>query len=93
MKFTIHTDSENYVTSLELTTLETGIEVSQEIQESPDLICYKFINNSFVFDEDKKHRLEIEEEQRQEEEMLKPTTEDLAEALNILASIVIGGNE
>ena len=90
MKHIIHTDADGYVISLELTQNEKGIEIPEEVFYSPDLTCYKYIEGAFVFDEDKKTRLISEEIQRQQEEAEKPTTEDLAQAIDILTSIVLG---
>ena len=52
--------------------------------------CYKYVEGAFVFDEEKKDRLIVEEIQRQQEEAEKPTTEDLAQVIDILTSIVLG---
>lgn len=90
MKHIVHTDIDNYVISLELTQSEKGIEVSEEVFYSQYLTCYKYIEGAFVFDEEKKARLIAEEMQRQQEEAEKPTTEDLAQAIDILTSIVLG---
>ena len=90
MKHIVHTDADGYVISLELTQDKKGIEVSEEVFYSPDLTCYKYIEGDFVFDEKKKARLVAEEMQRQQEEAKKPTTEDLAQAIDILTSIVLG---
>ena len=90
MKHIIHTDIDNYVISLELTQVKEGIEVPEEVFYSPDLTCYKYVEGAFVFDEEKKARLISEEMQRQKEEDEKPTTEDLAQAIDILTSIVLG---
>lgn len=90
MRHIVHTDTDGYVISLELTQSEKGIEIPEEVFYSPDLTCYKYIDATFVFDEEKKARLIAEEIQRQKEEADKPTTEDLAQALDILTSIVLG---
>ena len=90
MRHIVHTDTDGYVVSLELTQSEKGIEVPEEVFYSPDLTCYKYVEGSFVFDEEKKARLISEEMQRQQEEAEKPTTEDLAQAIDILTSIVLG---
>lgn len=90
MKHIIHTDTDGYVISLELTQDKKGIEVPEEVFYSPDLNCYKYVEGAFIFDEEKKDRLIAEEMQRQQEEADKPTTEDLAQAINILTSIVLG---
>ena len=90
MRHIIHTDTDGYVISLELTQSEEGIEVPEEVFYSPDLNCYKYVEGDFVFDEEKKARLIAEEMQRQQEEAEKPTTEDLAQAIDILTSIVLG---
>ena len=90
MKHIIHTDTDGYVVSLELAQDKKGIEVPEEVFCSPDLTCYKYIEGTFVFDEEKKARLISEEMQRQQEEAAKPTTEDLAQAIDILTSIVLG---
>ena len=90
MKHIIHTDVDGYVVSLELTQSEKGIEVPEEAFYSSDLTCYKYIDGTFIFDEEKKSKLIAEEMQRQQEEAEKPTTEDLAQAIDILTSIVLG---
>ena len=90
MKHIVHTDVDNYIVSLELTQSEKGIEVPEEVFYSPDLTCYKYVEGAFIFDEEKKARLIAEEIQRQQEEATKPTTEDLAQAIDILTSIVLG---
>lgn len=90
MKHIVHTDADGYVISLELTQDKNGIEVPEEVFYSPDLTCYKYIEGAFVFDEEKKAMLIEKEIQRQKEEAEKPTTEDLAQAINILTSIVLG---
>ena len=90
MKHIVHTDTDGYVISLELTQSENGIEVPEEVFYSPDLICYKYVEGAFTFDEEKKARLIAEEMQRQQEEVTKPTTKDLAQAIDILTSIVLG---
>ena len=89
MKHIIHTDADDYVVSLELTQSEKGIEIPEEVFYSPDLTCYKYIEGDFTFDEEKKARLIAEEIQRKQEEAEKPTTEDLAQAIDILTSIVL----
>ena len=90
MRHIVHTDIDNYVISLELTQSEKGVEIPEEVFYSPDLICYKYVEGAFVFDEEKKSKLIAEEIQRQQEEAAKPTTEDLAQAIDILTSIVLG---
>ena len=90
MKHIVHTDADGYVVSLELTQTKEGIEIPEEVFYSPDLTCYKYVKGAFVFDEKKKTRLVDEEIQRQQEEAEKPTTEDLAQAIDILTSIVLG---
>ena len=90
MKHIVHTNADSYVISLELTQDKKGIEVPEEVFYSPDLTCYKYVKGAFVFDEEKKSRLIAEEIQRQKEEVAKPTTEDLAQAIDILTSIVLG---
>ena len=90
MKHIVHTNADGYVISLELTQSEKGIEIPEEVFYSPDLTCYKYVEGDFVFDEEKKVRLIAEEIQRQKEEAEKPTTEDLAQAIDILTSIVLG---
>lgn len=90
MKHIVHTDTDGYVISLELTQNKNGIEIPEEVFYSPDLTCYKYVEGAFTFDEEKKARLIAEEIQRQQEEAEKPTTEDLAQAIDILTSIVIG---
>lgn len=90
MKHIVHTDADGYIVSLELTQSKEGVEVPEEVFYSPDLTCYKYVEGAFVFDEEKKARLIAEEMQRQHEETEKPTTEDLAQAIDILTNIVLG---
>ena len=90
MKHIVHTDADGYVVSLELTQSEKGVEIPEEVFYSSDLTCYKYVEGAFVFDEEKKARLIAEEIKRQKEEAEKPTTEDLAQAIDILTSIVLG---
>ena len=90
MKHIVHTDADGYVISLELTQSEKGIELPEEVFYSSDLTCYKYVEGAFVFDEEKKSKLIADEIQRQKEEDAKPTTEDLAQAIDILTSIVLG---
>ena len=90
MRHIVHTNTDGYVVSLELTQAKEGIEVPEEVFYSSDLTCYKYIDGTFIFDEEKKVRLIAEEMQRQQEEAEKPTTEDLAQAIDILTSIVLG---
>ena len=90
MRHIIHTDADGYVVSIELTQSEKGIEVPEEVFYSPDLTCYKYVEGDFIFDEEKKSKLIAEEIKRQQEEAAKPTTEDLAQAIDILTSIVLG---
>lgn len=90
MKHIVHTDADGYVISLELTQSKEGVKVPEDVFYSPDLTCYKYVEGAFVFDEEKKARLIAEEMQRQHEEAEKPTTEDLAQAIDILTNIVLG---
>ena len=90
MRHIVHTDADGYVVSLELTQVKEGIEVPEEVFYSPDLTCYKYVKGAFIFDGEKKTRIIEEEMQRQQEEAEKPTTEDLAQAIDILTSIVLG---
>ena len=89
MRHIVHTDADGYVISLELTQDKNGIEVPEDVFYSPDLTCYKYVEGAFTFDEEKKARLIAEEMQRQQEEAAKHTTEDLAQAIDILTSIVL----
>ena len=89
MRHIVHTNADDYVISLELTQSEKGIEIPEEVFYSPDLTCYKYTDGTFIFDEEKKSKLIAEEMQRQQEEAEKPTTEDLAQAIDILTSIVL----
>ena len=57
MRFLIHVDSTNYVTGLELTTSENGVAVPDEVYTSQDQNCYKYIDGEFIFDNDKKEKL------------------------------------
>ena len=90
MKHIVHTNADGYVVSLELTQAKEGIEIPEEVFYSPDLTCYKYVEGTFIFDEEKKSKLIAEEIQRQQEEATKPTAEDLAQAIDILTSIVLG---
>ena len=90
MKHLVHTNADGYVVSLELTQAKEGIEIPEEVFYSPDLTCYKYVEGTFIFDEEKKSKLIAEEIQRQQEEATKPTAEDLAQAIDILTSIVLG---
>jgi len=90
MKHIVITDNNNYVIGLDLSKAKNAVVVPEEVLTSRDLTCYKYINKEFIFDDAKKQRLEDEEKQRQEAEKLKPTTEDLAIALDILTDIVLG---
>lgn len=90
MRHIVHTNADGYVVSLELTQDKKGIEVPEEVFYSPDLTCYKYVEGAFVFNEEKKTRLIAEKIQRQKEEAEKPTTEDLAQAIDILTNIVLG---
>ena len=58
MKFIVHVDSNSYVTGLELTTSEKGIVVSDVIYNSQYQNCYKYIDGEFIFDDDKKEKLD-----------------------------------
>lgn len=71
MKFLIHVDSSNYIIGLELTTLDTGVSVPNEVYNSPNQNCYKYVNNEFIFDNSKKERLDIIYKNRLEIENLK----------------------
>lgn len=57
MRFLIHVDSTNYVTGLELTTSENGVAVPDKVYTSQDQNCYKYIDGEFIFDNDKKEKL------------------------------------
>lgn len=57
MRFLIHVDSTNYVTGLELTTSENGVAVPDEVYTSQDQNCYKYIDGEFIFDNNKKEKL------------------------------------
>lgn len=78
---------DGYIESLE----ENGnVEVDLEQTRIHPLFCFKVINNKAVYDEERYHQFLIEEEQKRKEEELKPTVDDLAEALDILTGIVLG---
>ena len=89
MKHIVHTDADGYVISLELTQSKEGVEVPEEVFYSLYLTCYKYVEGAFIFDKEKKARLIAEEMQRRQEEAEKPTTKDLAQAIDILTSIVL----
>ena len=57
MKFIVHADVDNYITGLELTTSEKGI-IPDEIYNSQYQNCYKYIDGEFIFDNDKKEKLD-----------------------------------
>ena len=58
MKFIVHVDSNSYVTGLELTTSENGVAIPDEVYTSQDQNCYKYIDGEFVFDNNKKEKLD-----------------------------------
>ena len=58
MKFIVHVDSNSYVTGLELTTSENGTVVPDEIYNSQNQNCYKYIDGKFIFDNNKKEKLD-----------------------------------
>ena len=58
MKFIVHVDGTDYVTGLELTTSESGVSVPDKIYNSQNQNCYKYINGEFIFDNDKKEKLD-----------------------------------
>lgn len=93
MKHIVHVDDNNYITGLELTTLEEGVEVPEEVFTSDMQNCYKYQGGKFTLDKSKVKSLKEVEELRIEEEALKPTIEDLAEAIEILTNIVMEGLE
>lgn len=71
MRFLIHVDSTNYVTGLELTTSENGVAVPDEVYTSQDQNCYKYIDGEFIFDNDKKEKLNNKTRNQFEIERLK----------------------
>lgn len=74
MKYVVHTDENNYITSLELN--PNGVEVPDEISYSSDLICYKYVDGKFTFDDDKKTKLEEDAMKRNRIEELKRKLSD-----------------
>lgn len=70
MKFIVHTIND-YVTCLELSTKPEAIEIPDEVYNSQDLICYKFIDGKFTFDESKKAKLEQKAKDEEEINQLK----------------------
>ena len=71
MKFIVHVDGNSYVTGLELTTSENGTVVPDEIYNSQNQNCYKYINRQFIFDDSKKERLETISKNQIDIEILK----------------------
>ena len=71
MKFLVHVDSNSYVTGLELTTQENGVIVPDEIYNSQNQNCYKYIGGEFIFDDSKKERLEAISKNQIDIEILK----------------------
>jgi len=65
MKFIVRTDDDNYVIGLDLN--PNGVEIPTEVYESRYLTCYKYINSEFIFDEEKKARIDEEEQRRMSE--------------------------
>lgn len=57
MKFIVHTEND-YIYSLELSTKDEAVEVPEEIQTSQYIICYKYKNGVFTFDEEKKKEID-----------------------------------
>lgn len=91
MKFIVNTDENNYITGLDLS--PNGVTVPDEVYYSNQQGCYKYIDGVFTLDEDKVKALEDAAKAQAEELAMKPTVEDLAEAINVLTNIVTGGNE
>jgi len=54
MKHIIHTNNENYVIGLELSTSKEAVIVPEEVFNSQNLTCYKYENGEFTFDDSKK---------------------------------------
>lgn len=71
MKFLVHVDSNSYVTGLELTTSQYGIIVPDEVYNSNNQNCYKYIGGEFIFDNSKKERLETISKNKIEIDILK----------------------
>ena len=84
MKFIVHVDSNYYVTGLELTTSEIGIIVPDEIYNSQNQNCYKYINGQFIFDSSKLERLETISKNHIEIEMLKKKLTDTDYIWNVI---------
>jgi len=70
MKFIVRTDSDDYVIGLDLN--PNGVEIPTEVYESRYLTCYKYINGEFIFDDEKKERIDEERQRQEEESRLKP---------------------
>ena len=70
MKFIVHTEND-YVVSLELSTSKDAIEIPDEVYNSNDLTCYKFIDGKFTFDDVKKAELEQKAKDQEEINQLK----------------------
>ena len=70
MKFIVHTEND-YVVSLELSTSKDAIEIPDEVYNSNDLTCYKFIDGKFTFDDVKKAEMEQKAKDQEEINQLK----------------------
>ena len=70
MKFIVHTEND-YVVSLELSVQPDAIEIPDEVYNSRDLTCYKFIDGKFTFDDVKKAELEQKAKDLEEINQLK----------------------
>ena len=84
MKFLVHVDSNSYVTGLELTTQENGVIVPNEIYNSQNQNCYKYIDGKFIFDSSKLERLEAISKNHIEIEMLKKNLTDTDYIWNVI---------
>lgn len=88
MKYKAILNKKGYIDYLE----ENGnVEVDLEETRKHPLFCFKVVDDKAIYDEEEYHRFLLEEEQKRKEESLKPTVEDLAQALDILTDIVLGG--
>lgn len=71
MIYIVHIDNNSYVIGLELTTSEKGVAVPDKIYNSQYQNCYKYIDGEFIFDNDKKEKLDNDLKNRLEIEKLK----------------------
>lgn len=88
MKHIVHTDDNNYIVGLELSTSDEAVEVPEEVFYSQELTCWRYENETFTFDEEKSASEETKRQNAKEVETLK---EFLNSTDYIWASIQEGG--